>query len=152
MSGRHKHPNYIKDPMLDSKIAMQHARREKERKNAANARIFSEVTGSVVKKSLLLKDTKHQLQALNEGFTSYQDQIDLLEEKKKDYLREVQKHEAFMKDFEEMIGPFQAKYEECKKTVKGSYDFAKGKYKQSLQMLIDNFGFNPAYKRWFDEF
>ena len=36
--------------------------------------------------------------------------------------------------------------------VKVSFDFAKGKYKESLQQLIDDFGFHPAFKRWFDEF
>ena len=36
--------------------------------------------------------------------------------------------------------------------VKVSFDFAKTKYKDSLQTLIDDFGFHPAFKRWFDEF
>lgn len=146
-----KHPSYIKDPGTDAKIAMQHKRREKERQNEANARLFSEVTGSVVKKSLILKETNHELEALRQGWQSYEDQIKLLEDKKKDHLREIEKHQAFMTEFDEMIGPFEAKYEECKRTVKESYDFAKLKYKESLQNLIDNFGFNPCYKRWFDE-
>ena len=49
-------------------------------------------------------------------------------------------------------GPFEQKYEDCKAEVKVSFDHAKQKYKESLQQLIDNFGFNPTYKRWFDEF
>ena len=51
-----------------------------------------------------------------------------------------------------MIGPFEAKYEECKAEVKVSFDKAKTKYHESLQKLIDDFGFHPAFKRWFDEF
>ena len=31
-------------------------------------------------------------------------------------------------------------------------DHAKNKYHESLQKLIDDFGFHPAFKRWFDEF
>ena len=49
-------------------------------------------------------------------------------------------------------GPFEQKYEDCKAEVKVSFDHAKSKYKESLQKLIDDFGFNPTYKRWFDEF
>jgi len=49
-------------------------------------------------------------------------------------------------------GPFEAKYEESKAVVKESYDFAKVKYRESLQKLITDFGFHPAFKRWFDEF
>ena len=147
-----RRPGYIKDPMSDAKIAMSKARREKEMQNAANARMFSEVTGSVVKKSLTLKDTRNELADLNEGWQKYEDQIKLLQSKTRDHEREIAKHEEFMRNFDEMIGPFEAKYEECKATVKVSYDFAKVKYKESLQKLIDNFGFNPCYKRWFDEF
>ena len=51
-----------------------------------------------------------------------------------------------------MIGPFEQKYEDCKAEVKVSFDHAKSKYKESLQKLIDDFGFHPAFKRWFDEF
>ena len=49
-------------------------------------------------------------------------------------------------------GPFEKKYEDCKAEVKVSFDHAKVKYKESLQKLIDDFGFHPSYKRWFDEF
>ena len=54
--------------------------------------------------------------------------------------------------FDKLIGPFEAKYEECKAEVKVSFDYAKMKYHESLQKLIQDFGFNPTYKRWFDEF
>lgn len=54
--------------------------------------------------------------------------------------------------FDRLIGPFEAKYEECKSEVKVSFDHAKRKYHESLQKLIDDFGFHPAFKRWFDEF
>ena len=39
-----------------------------------------------------------------------------------------------------------------KAEVAKSYEFAKGKYHESLQKLVDDFGFHPAFKRWFDEF
>ena len=54
--------------------------------------------------------------------------------------------------FDRLIGPFEAKYEECKAEVKVHFDNAKRKYDESLQKLIDDFGFHPAFKRWFDDF
>eukprot|EP00965_Chrysotila_dentata_P093599 3092798-Pleurochrysis_carterae.AAC.1 len=44
-------------------------------------------------------------------------------------------------------GPFEDKYETSKAAVKTSYDYAKSKYKESLQKLIDDFGFHPTFKR-----
>ena len=56
------------------------------------------------------------------------------------------------RDTSTFAGPFEAKYEDSKAVVKESYDFAKIKYKESMQKLIDDFGYHPAFKRWFDEF
>ena len=71
---------------------------------------------------------------------------------KKDHRKTITKHEEWCATFERLIGPFEAKYEESKAEVAKSYEFAKGKYHESLQKLVDDFGFHPAFKRWFDEF
>jgi len=51
-----------------------------------------------------------------------------------------------------VIGPFEAKYEQCQSEVVAMALHGKAVYKKSYQKLIDEFGFHPAFKRWFDEF
>ena len=93
-----------------------------------------------------------EIKELEEGVQEYQDQIDLLNEQKTDIQKSMVSDERWCATFRTLIGPFEAKYEECKAEVKVSFDYAKNKYQESLQKLIDDFGFHPAFKRWFDEF
>ena len=51
-----------------------------------------------------------------------------------------------------MIGPFEEKYEECQADVVKMFYHGKEVYQRSFQKLIDEFGYHPAFKRWFDEF
>lgn len=67
-------------------------------------------------------------------------------------MKKMKEHDAWCDNFDNLIGPFEAQYDACKASVKESYDLAKGKYKESLQKLVDDFGYHPAFKRWFDEF
>ena len=82
----------------------------------------------------------------------YDDQCKLLLAQKRDIMKKIKEHDDWCNNFDQLIGPFEAQYDACKATVKESYDFAKGKYKDSLQKLIDDFGYHPAFKRWFDDF
>ena len=54
--------------------------------------------------------------------------------------------------FDRVIGPFEAKYEECQADVVKMFHRGKAVYEKSFQKLIDEFGFHPAFKRWFDDF
>ena len=75
-----------------------------------------------------------------------------MNDRKKDLGKILKVEQAWCDNFNQLIGPFEAKYEVSKAEVKVSYDHAKTKYKESLQKLVDDFGFHPAFKRWFDEF
>jgi len=142
----------IKDPGLDPVIAMSRDRIIKERQTEAQALVVSGLTGAVLHKMLELKAVEKDIKDLEQGVQEYQDQIDLCNERKHDIEVSMRRNKDWCATFDRLIGPFEAKYEECKAEVKVSFDYAKGKYHESLQKLIKDFGFNPTYKRWFDEF
>ena len=137
----------IKDPGTDPIIAMTRDRRQKELANEDQKLKVAGLVGTVLHKDLQLQDLQREIAILEEGVQEYQDQIDLLLDKKNDIQKGMVKDEAWCAKFRTLIGPFEAKYEECKAEVKVSFDHAKGKYHESLQKLVDDFGFHPAFKR-----
>lgn len=105
-----------------------------------------------MQKELRLKQLEKEIQALADGVHEYKAQIDLLQGEKQSLEKRIAKNQEWCDTFDSSIGPFEDKYETSKAAVKTSYDYAKSKYKESLQKLIDDFGFHPTFKRWFDEF
>ena len=142
----------IKDPGSDPVIAMARERRRKELEIESQKLSVAGLSGGVLHKQLELDILEKDIKQIEEGVQEYQDQINLLEERKSDIQKGQVNVRAWCETFDQMIGPFEAKYEECKAEVKVSFDKAKTKYHESLQKLIDDFGFHPAFKRWFDEF
>ena len=142
----------IKDPGLDPVIAMTRDRRAKELEVEKQKLSVSGLSGGVLHKQLELTEMERDIKLLEEGVQEYQDRINLLEERKHDIQKGMIQDNAWCQTFDKLIGPFEAKYEECKAEVKVSFDHAKVKYHESLRKLIDDFGFHPAFKRWFDEF
>lgn len=137
----------IKDPGTDPVIAMSRERHRKELANEDQRLQVSGLSGAVLHKQMQYTDIMREIKILEEGVQEYQDQIDLLNEQKKDIQKQIVPHETWCATFRTLIGPFEAKYEECKAEVKVSFDYAKNKYHESLQKLIDDFGFHPAFKR-----
>jgi chromosome segregation ATPase len=142
----------IKDPGDDPVIAMTRDRRVKALQNESQKLVVDGLTGAVLHKMLELKAVERDIRNLEEGVQEYQDQINLANERKRDIQKSIASKKEWCETFDHLIGPFEAKYEECKAEVKVSFDYAKVKYHESLKKLIDDFGFNPTYKRWFDEF
>ena len=147
----YKNP-HIKAPEDDAVIAMARDRRAKDLQIQKQRNIMSGASGAVLHKILELQTLEHEIKALTDGVQEYQDQIDLMEDRKNDLRKIRVREQEWVDNFNSLIGPFEAKYEESKAEVKVSYDRAKVCYKDSLQKLIDDFGFHPAFKRWFDEF
>lgn len=142
----------FKDPMSDFHIAGQHARREKELKNEKTAMDLSNVTGMMLRGDLHVKKLQQEVKALADGIEEYEGRLSLIAESKRRHTIERQKHLDWCETFDKHIGPFEQQYEEAKAEVGVSFDYAKRKYNESYQKLIDDFGFHPQYKRWFDEF
>ena len=139
----YRNPKTVK-PEDDPVIFAQRDRRKKELQIQKQRTIMSGASGAVLHKILELKDLEHEVKALEYGVQEYQDQVNLMEERKTDLRKIIVREEAWCANFNKLIGPFEAKYEESKAEVKYSYDRAKIKYKESLQMLIDDFGFHPV--------
>ena len=142
----------IKDPGSDATIVMARDRHLKNIKTDDNRLKVSACVGAVLKKDLDLAALEKEIKILEDGKKEFNDQIWLLNEERKDITKAISKDIDWCSAFDRLIGPFEAKYEECKAEVKVSFDYAKDKYAISLQKLIDDFGFHPAFKRWFDEF
>ena len=92
------------------------------------------------------------LAELEEGVQEYQDQINLLEERKRDIRKGQVEDREWCATFDRVIGPFQEKYDQCQADVVTLAKHGMEVYKKSFQKLIDEFGFHPAFKRWFDDF
>ena len=138
----------IKDPGSDPIIAMSRDRRMKELANEDQRLQVSGLVGAVLHKDMELAALQKEIKILEEGVQEYEDQVNLLLEKKNDIQKSMVTDEKWCATFRTLIGPFEAKYEECKAEVKVSFDHAKNKYHESLQKLIDDFGFHPAFKRY----
>lgn len=134
----------IKDPGLDPVIAMARDRHKKGLQVESQKRSVSGLSGGVLHKQLELAALEREIKIVEEGVQEYQDQIDLQKELKHDVEKAMANDVDWCQRYEALIGPFEVKYEECKAEVKVSFDYAKNKYLESLQKLIDDFGFHPC--------
>merc|ERR1711998_679297 len=112
----------------------------------------SVISGVIEHKKQEIANLDKEIVADREGVKEYQDKIDLLQQRKNDLLKQIEQDKVFCAHFDENIGPFEREYYKCQDQVREKYDCAKVAYKDSLQLLIKEFGFHPAYKRWHDEF
>jgi hypothetical protein len=131
-------------PCPDPVIAMARDRHKKGLQVESQKRSVAGLSGGVLHKQLELADLEREIKILEEGVQEYQDQINLHNERKHDVEKAMVKDVDWCEKFDRLIGPFEQKYEECKAEVKVSFDHAKSKYNESLQKLIDDFGFHPC--------
>ena len=112
----------------------------------------STVASAIVHKQIELADLEREIRAIRDGITEYDANIKLQSRQIAFVQAKADEHIEWLETFKRLIGPFEQKYEDSKTFVASSFDYAKGKYKESLQTLIDEFGFHPTFKRWFDPF
>ena len=118
----------------------------------AQKRAVSGISGGVLHQQLELAILEKEIAQLEEGVEEYQNRIDL-EQAEITHLRKQQVEDReWCATFDKVIGPFQAKYDACQDEVVRMHAHGKAVYQKSFQKLIDDFGYHPAFKRWFDEF
>ncbi len=61
-------------------------------------------------------------------------------------------HPHHQKSFHDDIGPFAEKYKTLVNEISSLYGEAKEKHAQGISVLIKDFAYHPAFKRWDDRF
>ena len=143
---------YIRDPGLDPVIAATRDRRRKALECAQQKRSVSGISGGVLHKQLELSIILKEIALLEDGVEEYQNRVNLANAEKA-YIRKHQVEDReWCATFDRVIGPFERKYDECQAEVRAMHKKGMEVYARSFQKLIDDFGYHPAFKRWFDEF
>jgi len=83
---------------------MARDRRAKEVKKESQARIVSGFSGGVLHKQHELKQVETYIKGLKEGVQEYQDQINLLLERKNDIAKSLVKSKEWCTTFDSLIG------------------------------------------------
>ena len=82
----------IKDPGLDPVIAGARMRHQKGLEVEAQKRSVAALSGGVLHKHLELTDIEREVKILEEGIQEYQDQMNLLEERRRDVEKAIKPH------------------------------------------------------------
>ena len=99
-----------------------------------------------------LKELKRDIRADQIGKKEFEDHLYLLEKQKELLMRRLSANEKWAAEFDEAIGPFERKYSSLTKDISGLYDAAKEEHAKGLLVLIEEFNYHPAFKRWCDNF
>ena len=86
------------------------------------------------------------------GQKEYEDTLDRLQRRRADLQKRVEENEDYISGFEQDMKPFLQKYEALVADIDTLYADAKEKHSQGLLLLIRDFAYHPAYKRWSDNF
>merc|ERR1711865_107372 len=90
---------------------------------------------------------KKEIAADKDGIDDYEGAKGLLLRKVEDCEASLTKNRATIKMFGESIGPLESQYVNLQKDSKIRFEDAKRFYDKAIQMLIEKFDYNPAFKR-----
>jgi len=127
-------------------------RRVRDLEQASQKRSVSGISGGVLHKQLELGILEKEIRQLEDGVQEYQNMIDLFRHEQRVLRKNQVEDREWCSTFDRIIGPFERKYDEAQREVVALAEYGKSVYKKSFQKLIDDFGFHPAFKRWFDDF
>jgi hypothetical protein len=102
-------------------------------------------------------DIKHselisELTADGAGVEEYQGQLLRLKERRRFLEKRLKENQEWAANYDKEFGPFVEKYAEFVKMMETLYGDAKEKHAKGLELLMEHFGYHPAFKRWFDSF
>merc|ERR1712178_2722 len=107
----------------------------------------SEIAGIVENLKMEYARLKKEISADQDGIDDYEGAKGLLVRKVEDCELRLTKNRKTIKLFSDSIGPLEAQYESLQKDSKLKFEDAKKFYDKAIQMLIDKFDYNPAFKR-----
>ena len=86
-----------------------------------------------------------------EGKAEYERTLNLLKARRAEIQKRLDTNRAWVNNFKNTAGPL-ASYESLCKEIDVLYQDAKEKHAKGIQMLVDDFDYHIAYKRWSDTF
>mmetsp|Transcript_14399 Transcript_14399/g.36341 ORF Transcript_14399/g.36341 Transcript_14399/m.36341 type:complete len:148 (+) Transcript_14399:58-501(+) len=110
------------------------------------------ISGMVDNFQRKLKEVDADIKMDEKGIHEYKISLDRLRRRKADLEKRVLENKAFVKSFHDDIGPFAEKYKTLVNEISSLYGEAKEKHAQGIKVLIKDFAYHPAFKRWDDRF
>merc|ERR1712094_48603 len=107
----------------------------------------SEIAGIIENLKMEYSRLKKEIAADQDGIDDYSGAKGLLVRKVEDCEARLKKNRKTIKMFGDSIGPLEAQYVNLQKDSKVRFEDAKKFYEKAIQMLIDKFDYNPAFKR-----
>lgn len=86
------------------------------------------------------------IKADRKGKKEYEDQLGKLEREREECRARLEANRAWAAKFDEEIGPFERKYETLTGNISGLYENAKAEHRKGLDLLIQEFSYNPLFK------
>jgi len=129
-----------------------HAPVTSPQKSAKFERTCSDVSGTIDNLRRRQKQLESDIKADEEGAQDYENQVERLRRRKADLEARMQENKTWSDQFDRDIGPFEQKYKALVEEIHGLYGEAKLKHAEGLNLLIKEFAYHPAFKRWNDEF
>jgi len=120
--------------------------------NAAAVQTASGIAGTIGNLERKLKEIEADIRADLQGKQEYENMIDRLKRKKADHEKIIAQKEKYIKEFDADIKPFVQKYQGLVTEINSLYGDAKEKHAKGIILLIEDFAYHPAFKRWSDTF
>ncbi|GAX74114.1 hypothetical protein CEUSTIGMA_g1563.t1 [Chlamydomonas eustigma] len=101
-----------------------------------------------------LKEIEADLKKDVEGRKEFEDYLAKLEKQKAELRKRIEANKTWIENFEknDTSGNFEMQYKELVEKIHNVYDNAKEFHSKGIDMLIKDFDYHLAYKRWSDSF
>uniref|UniRef100_A0A7S0X0T4 Uncharacterized protein n=1 Tax=Chlamydomonas leiostraca TaxID=1034604 RepID=A0A7S0X0T4_9CHLO len=121
--------------------------------NAFNA-TATNISGTATNLHVALAELEADLKRDLEGKKEYEDYAKTLNIKKKDLEKRIEENQRWIDNFEQndTAGAFEAQYKKLLDQIQIIYSSAKDFHGKGIDMLIKEFNYHLAYKRWNDTF
>ncbi|GBG34504.1 Hypothetical Protein FCC1311_107282 [Hondaea fermentalgiana] len=127
-------------------------RASKQRSSEAFHKTASDLGNTVEVLRGQLKELQREIRADRVGKKEFEDEIAMLMRRREKIEKNLADNAAWAREFDSAIGPFERTYAGLTHEISGLYDNAKEEHAKGVQVLIDQFNYHPAFKRWNETF
>lgn len=126
--------------------------KERLKQQQVLASTSSAISGAIDNLARQIKALEVDIRTAEDGEAEYSGIIRRLEERKKELEARIVENSEWIEAFDRNIGPFKDKYDILVKEIEGLYGEAKEKHAKGIDMLVEEFAYHPAYRRFNDRF